>query len=149
MKATYFNQCKIDESLLVLEFDFAQNRPLPKLVVNAQFYKRLLWFYIFNIHNHNDNSSAFYWYLENEGEKNCDSVCSMLYDYISKKITSATKKIVLFSDATGAQNKSIKVTKFLAWLSNVLRLEIEHIYPVRGHSYCVCVTGTLAFTLQK
>lgn len=138
LKNKYLTSCKTDDALLVLEFDFAQNRPLPKLVVNSQFYKRLLWMYIFNIHTHNDDSSAFYWYLESEGEKNCDSVCSLLYDYISKKITPSTKKIVLFSDATGAQNKSVKVTKFLVWLSKMLDVEIEHIYPVRGHSYCVC-----------
>lgn len=67
IKANYLKMAKEDPSLLVLEFDYAQNRPLPKLSVNSQFYKRLLWMYIFNIHCHNDGSSVLYWYLENKG----------------------------------------------------------------------------------
>lgn len=38
------------ESVLYLEFDFGQNLALPKLPVNEQFFCRLLWLYIFNIH---------------------------------------------------------------------------------------------------
>jgi len=45
---------------LVLEFDYAQNLPLPKLPVNEQFYKKLLWLYIFKVHVHGTNK--FYMY---------------------------------------------------------------------------------------
>lgn len=138
IKKVILDKCKTDDSLLVLEFDFAQNRPLPKLEVNSVFYKRLLWMYIFNVHCHNDDNSAMYWFLESKGEKNCNAVCSFLYDFIGRRRLSSVKKIVLFSDATGGQNKSIKVVSFLAWLSKELSVEIEHVYPVRGHSYCVC-----------
>lgn len=138
IKSEILGKCLTDESLLALEFDFAQNRPLPKLEVNSVFYKRLLWMYIFNLHCHNNNKSAMYWFLESEGEKNCNAVCSFLYHFISENLSPSVKKVVLFSDATGGQNKSIKVVYFLAWLSKQLNIEIEHIYPVRGHSYCVC-----------
>lgn len=45
---------------LILEFDYAQNLPLPKLSVTKQFYLRLLWMYLFNVHVHNDGSSFVY-----------------------------------------------------------------------------------------
>lgn len=140
IKNSYLLQAKKENpSVLVLEFDYAQNRPLPKLNATAQFYKRLLWMYIFNIHCHNDQSSVLYWYLENEGTKDSNSVCSLLYHYISRKLDgSSIKKIVLFSDAAGGQNKSVYIVKFLSWLAKSLSLDIEHVYPVRGHSYCVC-----------
>lgn len=130
LKKEFIANAKEETSTLVL----AQNRPLPKLTVNSQFYKRLLWFYIL----HNDDTSTLYRYLENGGEKNCNSVCSMVYDFISKKMSDSTKKIILFSDSAGGQNKSVKITYFLAWLSKALSVEIELVYPVRGHSYCIC-----------
>lgn len=55
---------KQDPSILVLEFDYGQNYPLPKLSVNSQFYKRLLWLYIFNVHVFNDDSSFMYTFME-------------------------------------------------------------------------------------
>lgn len=51
---------KNDETVLTVEFYYAQNLPIPKLNTTKQFYKRLLWLYLFNIHVHNDSSSYFY-----------------------------------------------------------------------------------------
>lgn len=48
------------------------------------------------------------------------------------------KKIVFFSDACGGQNKNMTVVMFTTWLANSLNIEIEHIFPVRGHSYNQC-----------
>lgn len=138
LKSSILENCRSDKSTLVLEFDFAQNRPLPKLHVNAQFYKRLLWFYIFNVHCHNDNNSYIYWFLESEGDRNSNSVCSLLYDCISRLSGDEVKKIVLFSDSTSAQNKSRYVSHFLSWLSKAMSVQIDHIYPVVGHSYNIC-----------
>ena len=45
---------------LIIEFDYGQNLNLPRLNNSAQFYKRLLWLYVFNIHCHNDGRSKFY-----------------------------------------------------------------------------------------
>lgn len=101
---------------MILDFDYAHNRPLSKLSVTSQFYKRFLWMYIFNIHCHNNDSSILYWYLENEGTKDSNSVCSLLYRYISEKVNDGVRKIVLFSDGAGSQNKSEHVGKFFAWL---------------------------------
>lgn len=70
------------DDTLILEFDYGQNLPLPKINVTSQFYKRLLWLNIFNVHCHNDSSSTFYCFLECDARKNANSVCSFLYDFI-------------------------------------------------------------------
>jgi hypothetical protein len=42
---------------LCFEFDYSQNRPLPKIPNCEVFYKRLFWLYIFNLHLHNSDIS--------------------------------------------------------------------------------------------
>lgn len=54
-----------DTETPVLEFDYAQNLPIPKLNITSQFYKRLLWLFNFNIHCHNDGSSSFFLFFGN------------------------------------------------------------------------------------
>lgn len=67
IKDELLQHCKNEDSrIIVLEFDYAQNLPLPKTNENSQFYKRLLWTYLFNVHCHNDGSSILYYYLETE-----------------------------------------------------------------------------------
>lgn len=125
---------------LILEFDYGQNLALPKLNVPSQFHKRLLWFYIFNIHCHNDNSSFFYHFLEVDAKKNYNSVCSFLYDFASKKLLENRqfKAIILFSSSCREQNKNITMTRFCSWFAKVNEVEIFHIFSVRGHSYSQC-----------
>lgn len=127
---------------LVVEFDYGQNYPIPRLNVNSQFYKRMLWLYPFNIHVYNDDSSFFYCHMENHAGKNGNSVVSFLYDCLKKLLNkpnfSNIKTVVLMSDATGGQNRNTTVTKFCVWFAKVHNLEVVHLYPVRGHSFSQC-----------
>lgn len=125
---------------LVIEFDYGQNLCLPKLNVTAQFYRRLLWLYIFNIHCHNDSTSKFYCFMEHEAKKNPNSVCSFLFEFLTEKLQEypLTKHIVFLSDSAGGQNKNSTVMRFCAWFSCVYNVTIKHILPVRGHSYGQC-----------
>lgn len=148
VKKQIIEESKDDPKTVVLEFDYAQNIPLPKLNVNAQFYCRLLWFYVFNIHMHHPQKSTFYYYLENEGKKNANAVCSMLYDFISRHVPEGVEKIYLISDNAGGQNKNRIVVSFLAWLSEALNIEIEHVFPIRGHTYSVCDRNFGTYTKQ-
>ena len=109
--------------------------------VTAQFYKRLLWVYLFNVHCHNDNSSTLYYFLETEGKKNPSTVCSFVNDFIIKKIDEENwniEEIILFSDAAGGQNKNMLVTSFCSWLAMKRGVKVTRIFPVRGHSNNVC-----------
>lgn len=125
---------------LVCEFDYAQNLALPKLNVNSQYYKRQLNLYVFNVHCFNDETSEFYCFLECEGSKNANSVCSFLYESVSKQLEKKpdTEKVIFLSDSCGGQNKNKTVVRFCSWLSVTFNITIIHIFPIRGHSYCQC-----------
>lgn len=78
-KKDIVSEAKSDDSILVIEFDYGQNLPLPKLNVTSQFYKRLMWLYLFNVHVHNDDTSHFYCFLKSDSKKGPDSVASFVY----------------------------------------------------------------------
>lgn len=131
---------KVYQDTLVLEFDYAQNLTLPKLNINSNYYKRVLNLYVFNIHCFNDNHSKMYTYLESDGKKDSNSVCSFLDNFIKIKLSENQnfKKIILFSDSAGGQNKNSHVVKFCTRLAQTYKTEITQVFPVRGHSYCQC-----------
>ena len=128
------------KNVLILEFDFGKNLGLPKIPVSDQFYKRLIWLHIFNVNVlGNSKRSYMYFFLEGELKKGGNTVCNMLYDAIKREYgLDHYEKIYLFSDSCGGQNKNYLILSFLSLLSQKLQTEIEHIYPVRGHSYCSC-----------
>lgn len=87
LKREFIKKAKLeDSSSLVIEFDFSQNLPLSKLAVTKQFYKRLLWLYVFNAHVHNDDDSFFYTMLESTAKKGPNSVATFLFDCLNKKV---------------------------------------------------------------
>lgn len=44
----------------------------------------------------------------------------------------------MFSDACGGQNRNYLLMMFLSLTSFTWQVEIQHIFPVRKHSYCQC-----------
>ena len=111
-----------DEKYIVIEFDYAQNRPLPKLPNCALFYRRLLWLFVFNVHIHNYKSFIFY-SLEGKTPKNSNSVCSNLYQVIEilkSENKLVNKEIIFLSDNTCSQNKNWNMVKFCSFLSIIL-----------------------------
>ena len=140
LKKEIINKAKSQNETLVLEFDYGQNLPLPKLTVTSIFYKRQMWYYVFNIHCHNDDTSKMYTFLETECTKDPDTVASFLYDYISKRLDENrnTKEIVLMSDNAGGQNKNYKMMMFCSFLAIRFKVTVSQLFPVRGHSYSQC-----------
>ena len=63
-----------------------------------------------------------------------------MVDYAIKKELESDcyDKIFLYSDAAGGQNRNYTMLQYMSALSVELQLEIHHIFPVRGHSYCQC-----------
>lgn len=130
-----------EERVLRVEFDFGQNLPLPKIPVSEQFYKRLLWLHIFNVHVFNShNRSYMFTFMEGFCKKGGNTVCNLVFDAIKREIAieGCFDKIYLFSDSCGGQNKNHYTLAFFSLLSKYLQLEIQHLFPVRGHSYCQC-----------
>lgn len=140
-KKTGVSENNLYSDTLVLEFDYAQNLAVPKLNINSSYYKRILNMYIFNVHCFNDDDSKMFCFLESEGKKDSNSVCSFLHDFITKKLSANPnlKKINLFSDAAGGQNKNINVVKFCAWFPKTKKVKITHIFPISATATSVCM----------
>ena len=139
-------EAELDHTI-VLEFDYAQNLPLPKVPVTDQFYKRLLLLFVFNVHVHKRNTSYMYHFLEGLSKKGANSVCSFLLDVIQQEKKNA-KEVFLFSDACSGQNRNWTVVAFLMAVATELSLTITHVFPVRGHSYCQCDRNFALYSRQ-
>lgn len=128
-----------EKNAMRLEFDFAQNLPLPKIPVTDQFYKRLLWLYLFNVHSFDTDRSYMFYYPEGSVKKGGNTVCNCLFYAIEQELNlDYYSKIYLFSDACGGQNRNYNDLIFLSLMAKHFQIEIHHLYPVRGHSYCQC-----------
>ena len=139
-----------EKNVLCLEFDYAQNLPMPKIPVSDQFFKRLMWLYNFNVHVHNTEKS--YMFLSPEGlhKKGGSSVCNFVLYVIEREFDSKKySKIYLFSDACGGQNRNYMVVRFFSSLSAHLKTEIVYLYPVRGHSFNQCDRNFGMYTQKK
>lgn len=65
------------------------------------------------------------------------AVCNFPHDAIQLEYDPAVhSKITLLADTASRQNRNYTVFTILAMLSIQLNVEIWHVFPVRGHSYC-------------
>ena len=123
---------------LVIEFDYGQNKALPKLNNSSNFFSRSLWLFIFNLFVHNTKESFVYYFLEGEFKKGANSVSSFVFETLKKLNLRNFNEIILFSDSCPAQNKNSTVFKSFLYFANYFNIKITHVFPVKGHSYCVC-----------
>ena len=64
-----------EKNALCMEFDFGQNLPLPKLPVSDQFYKRLIYLHVFNVHVFGLHKRSYmYFFLEGLFKKGGNTV---------------------------------------------------------------------------
>lgn len=127
------------QNVLHCEFDFGQNLPLPKLPVNAQFFLRLLWLYIFNVHMPASNRSYMFHLMGGSLKNGANTVCNPVYHVIRKEFElDYYNQIFLYSDAAGGGNRNYEILLFFSILAVLLQIQIQHSFPVRGHSYCQC-----------
>lgn len=140
LKHHWLEAAREDDSILVIHFDYGQNYPMPKLNVNEQFYKRLFWVHVFNIHCYNNGRSKMYLFPEGSAKKDSSSVASFLFDFLEPILNGPKNytKLIMFSDNCGGQNKNKYIVRFCIYMSLLHPgLEIIHIFPVPGHSFCI------------
>ena len=103
-------------------------------------YRRLIWLHFFNVHTFGYNKNSYiYFFFEGKYKKGANTVCNVLNDTIRRELEIGYfNKIYLFSDGCGGQNEKYLVMNFLSLLSEKLQVEIQHLFPVGGHSYCSC-----------
>ncbi|KAJ8869976.1 hypothetical protein PR048_028987 [Dryococelus australis] len=114
-------EVQTNQEVETLTFDLQTTHPLPKLPTNILYYKRQLNIYNLGIH-------AGLW---------TQGIGSCLMKYIRENIHPPVKKLILWSDSCGGQNRSIMfVLMFIYTLQNHVSLEsITLRFLLSGHSF--------------
>lgn len=134
------SKAAIHEDFEAVAFDFQKNLPTPNVTSNDVYYKRQLSVYTFDIHVLSSDDVYLYTYDQTVANKGSDDVCSFLYDFFFEKLPFIVRKLELFCDNCGGQNKNWTVLRFLHWLVHVKKRfdSIKITFPIRGHSYLEC-----------
>lgn len=75
-------------------------------------------------------------FMEGYVKKGGNTVYNMvLHSILEKYKLNCYNKIFLFSDACGGQNRNYLVMLFFSLLAKKLEFEIQHLFPVHGHSF--------------
>lgn len=126
-----------NDEIETLTFDMEKTLPLPRLNTNIIFYKRQLWLYNCGIYAGKEAKSTFNLWLEGEAGRGAQEVGSCLLLYIAKYVSKTVKKLILWSDSCGGQNRNIKMALLLKCaLEKSTHLEsIELRFLVSGYSF--------------
>ena len=126
------------DAIDVFHFDFQQNLPTPKLTVGEQFYKRLLWTYLFGIFSASSKiMTAFMWH-ELLARRGANDVISCLAHFILRTPAGRTgaKWSIWWSDNCPGQNKH----NYIMWFfQDLIRRNIysrvDYKFLIPGHTY--------------
>lgn len=110
----------------------------PKSEMGEFYYKRKVSVYNFTIFDCTLKEGHLYVWDETCGKKGSDETSSSLESYIESIISKGVKKIIIYSDSCGGQNKN----KFLFTMYYALALRHEvtiiHRYLEKGHTQMEC-----------
>lgn len=133
------NEAKENNDIEVLSFDYEQNLPLPLVPSGSVFYSRQLWMYNFCIHSGTTGISHFYMYDETLARRGPSEVVSFLHHYLDHYLSPDVRKLYLFSDNCGGQNKNKTMMQFLYTLTRSGYFDkVVHKFPEPGHSFLPC-----------
>ena len=143
-------EAKSDETVATLCFNFQQNLPCPVIPVGELFYARQLWLFNFCIHDCSRNTGTMYCWDETTAKRGSNEVASCLFHYIKHIIPDGVKVLHLFCDGCGGQNKNYTIIWFLHTLVAQGYFDcIQHVLPVRGHSFLPCDRDFAAIEVKK
>ena len=121
----------------MITFDLQQSFPTPLLSTGLVFYKRQLWTYNLGIHCCSTGEGFMHVWDESVACRGSQEIGSCIIRHL-KEIASGAKRLVLYSDACGGQNRNINLVTL--WLHIVASDDfsyevIDHKFMVSGHSY--------------
>lgn len=127
---------KMDDELESISHDQEKIQVLPKVPTSISYYKRQLGMNNLGIRSGSTGKSEFNVWIEDEASKGTQEVGSCLKLHI-EKITKRIKRLILWSDSCGGQNRSIKLVLMMIFiLQNHETLEsISMRYLQSGHSF--------------
>jgi hypothetical protein len=142
------DQARRSCNTLAVSFDLQQCMPLPRTNVTQAFYKRQLWLYNLGIvihdrrRKHGPKNVFLYSWLESEGGRGANEICSALRDFLQKiwrrAVRGRYRHLHLFSDScTGQHKNQMMVAALLQYvnLSNCVFDDVQYTFPIVGHSY--------------
>ncbi|KAK4313325.1 hypothetical protein Pmani_015313 [Petrolisthes manimaculis] len=129
-----------DPSLCAITMDLQQTLVTPRLTTNVAYYKRKMWTYNFGIHNLKEKSQVhLYVWNETIAKRGSSEIGSCLLHYIEHHVPSICKKLVIFSDNCGGQNKNLNISLLLLRYIHSGRFSmVKHYFLMSGHSFMPC-----------
>lgn len=126
----------------VLVFDLQRALEIPSISTSEAFYRRQLWCYNLCVYDEKRKQGYMYFWTEKIASRGAQEISSCLKKHFESFIPNDTKKIILYSDACGGQNRNIKTTVMLkkmldSWPNSELE-SIEQRFFISGHSYNSC-----------
>ena len=126
---------KINPCLAAAVFDLEEVLPTSSSVESCLYYKRKLNMYNLTVYDYRNGQGYFNVWAETTAMRGSNGIASCVYRYLERISKEGVKKVTLFSDSCGGQNrnKNFLTTLWYA-LSKFEFEEIEHIFFVSGHS---------------
>lgn len=123
----------------VISYDMQQQIYVPQLTHSEMYYSRQLACCNLGIHDSDIENGFMCVWPETVGGRGSLEVAHCVYSYLTKQITTNKKKLIVWSDNCGAQNKNqIVLSMYLTLLAKGIFTEIIHKFPVKGHTFLAC-----------
>lgn len=124
-------------------FDLQKTLETPSLSTSVAYYKRKLWTFNLCIYNEVTGKGYMYMWSENVASRGAHEIGSCVIKHLQTYDSDNTKKVYLYSDSCGGQNRNIKITLMLKKVLNLLNnADIYYIitqkYFISGQSYNSC-----------
>lgn len=133
-------QCKSDENISAWTMDLQAVLLCPKTKASSMYYKTKLQLHNFTLYNLNTKDGYCYTWNETEGDLSSEVFAYLQYKHFESVLKNQPhlKKIIIWSDGCGYQNRNVKVANMYSHLACEYNVDIVQKYLVSGHTQMEC-----------